>query len=769
MGCTRVDEPIMPIPLHNRPKILRLRRDGIPVELRARAQWINWELEYRNEAWTKTPKNARTGRNAAVDDPETWAPFAVASSKSDKLGFVLTGDDDFFFIDIDKARDPATGNISAWAEPFVDRLQDLTYGEFSPSGTGFKFIGRGRLPGDQHVKTMRDGGRIEFFAAKKYTTITGHRLEESPATLEDCQRVLDALYAEFWPEVETEPTPSSSNGKRPTCSDGDILELASNAENGAKFRRLFYDGSLVDYGDDESSADLGLLCMLAFYTKDQAQLERLFGRSALGQRGKWTDREDYRKRSLKKALELTTEQYAPHREPLLAGVSVEEFLRQWTNGQHEKDIPDQPEPQASNLSIDEFASYLPERKYIYRPTGKIWEPAGINRAFPPIKEGKTTIKQSDLIDESCPVHDLTWAPGEPQIIEGRFLDHGGWLAKSGARVYNSYRAPLPCRGDIDQADRWLDHLARVYPDDASHIVDWLAHQVQRPGEKLNHALVLGGAQGIGKDTILEPVRRAVGAWNCGEVSPTELLGRFNAFLKNVLLRVSELRDLGDRDRFGFYEHTKTLIAAPPDTVIIDEKNIRAYRVPNLVGVIFTTNHRTNGLYLPADDRRHFVAWSECIPEDFSSDYWTNLYRWFAEGGSDHVMAYLLAVDLATFDAKAPPPKTSAFWDIVTASRSPEDADLAEAIIKLEEPDALTVADVEQACQDLDFKAWIRDRKNSRQIPHRFEACGYVATRNPDAKDGQWVVNGKRQTVYAKQELSIQQRITAARKRTDRSW
>ena len=64
-----------------------------------------------------------------------------------------------------------------------------------------------------------------------------------------------------------------------------------------------------------------------------------------------------------------------------------------------------------------------------------------------------------------------------------------------------------------------------------HILKWLAHRVQRPAEKINHALVLGGAQGIGKDTMLEPVKRAIGPWNFSEVSPQHMLGRFNGFLK----------------------------------------------------------------------------------------------------------------------------------------------------------------------------------------------------------------------------------------------
>jgi hypothetical protein len=67
---------------------------------------------------------------------------------------------------------------------------------------------------------------------------------------------------------------------------------------------------------------------------------------------------------------------------------------------------------------------------------------------------------------------------------------------------------------------------------------------------------LGDNQGVGKDTLLEPVKRAIGPWNFSEVSPQQVLGRFNGFLKSVILRVSEARDLGNVDRFQFYDHMK---------------------------------------------------------------------------------------------------------------------------------------------------------------------------------------------------------------------
>ena len=192
--------------------------------------------------------------------------------------------------------------------------------------------------------------------------------------------------------------------------------------------------------------------------------------------------------------------------------------------------------------------------------------------------------------------------------------------------------------------------------------------MQKPQEKINHGLVLGGDPGIGKDTLLEPVKYAVGPWNFAEVSPTQVIGRFNGFLKSVVLRISEAKDLGDVDRYKFYDHTKIMLAAPPDVLRIDEKHLREYYVFNVTVVVMTTNHKTNGIYLPADDRRHLVAWSDLKQRDFDEGYWNQIWHWYELGGFGHVAAYLAQLDLSGFDPKAPPPKTAAFWAIVDANR-----------------------------------------------------------------------------------------------------
>jgi hypothetical protein len=427
------------------------------------------------------------------------------------------------------------------------------------------------------------------------------------------------------------------------------------------------------------------------------------------------------------------------------------------------------------VSQDDFYAYMPQHHYIYTWTGEPWPASSVNARLPPIplvnadgtpqlevgKDGKQKPKfmsPSAWLDRYRPVEQMTWVPGEPTVVRDRLVADGGWFERPGAACLNLYRPPTIKHGDAAEAARWVELIHKVYSDDADHIINYLAQRVQQPGIKPNHGLVLGGEQGIGKDTLLEPVKQAVGHWNFPEVSPQNLLGRFNGFVKAVILRINEAHDLGEMNRYQFYEHTKAYLAAPPDVLRCDEKHTREYTVLNCCGVIITTNHKTNGLYLPANDRRHYVAWSDLKTDDTDQDYWNSIWAWYRAGGHGHVAAYLAQLDISSFDPKAPPPKTQAFWDIVDANRAPEDAELADVLDHLGNPAVVTLEDI--ASKATDFSEWLRDRKNRRAIPHRLEQCGYVPFRNPTTRDGLFVINGRRQVVYARKDLAMRDRHDA---------
>jgi Family of unknown function (DUF5906) len=353
-----------------------------------------------------------------------------------------------------------------------------------------------------------------------------------------------------------------------------------------------------------------------------------------------------------------------------------------------------PNPPAddSGVQLKHFVAYMQSHDYVYLPAGDFWPAARVDARLPwmpllnaknrPVLDKNTglpkMIKPSAWLAKNAPVEQMTWAPGLPQLIRDRLVSDGGWVERAGVTVLNLYRPPQPLHGDPAKAGPWIEHARQIYRDEADHFIKWLAHRVQRPYEKINHGLVLGGPPGIGKDTMLEPVKHAIGAWNFKEVSPSHILGRFNGYLKSVVLRISEAKDMGEFDRFTFYNHMKTLLAAPPDVLRVDEKNLRQHDVLNVVGIVMTTNNRTDAIYLPADDRRHHGAWSEAKQADFDAAYWTERWRWYEDGGFGHVGAYLGALDISSFNPKAPPKKTEAFWAIVNANRSSEDAELDDA-------------------------------------------------------------------------------------------
>ena len=120
-------------------------------------------------------------------------------------------------------------------------------------------------------------------------------------------------------------------------------------------------------------------------------------------------------------------------------------------------------------------------------------------------------------------------------------------------------------------------------------------------------------------------------------------------------------------------------------------------------------------------------------------------------------------NLAGFDPKAPPPKTEAFWHIVNTARPPEESELADIFDALSWPDAVTLETIVTRAQVVrhDFHFWLKDRRNRRQIPHRLESVGYEQVRNPNAKDGLWVISSRRQAIYGKTSLPLRDRYAAA--------
>jgi hypothetical protein len=433
-------------------------------------------------------------------------------------------------------------------------------------------------------------------------------------------------------------------------------------------------------------------------------------------------------------------------------------------------LPDHPElPMDQANSLSRFWAHLPSGKIIYEGTRDLWSAASTDKHVGRIKDAMNPnsgpgMLASTFLSQHRGVQSMGWDPSEPMIIQGRVLTQEGWITSRGDRTFNRYLPPsiAHIKGDISP---WLDHLRNIYPDDVDHVVNWFAHRVQRPGDKVNHALVFLGTAGIGKDTIIEPVTAAIGKHNFQSITAQNFFAsEFNGYLKSVMLRIDEVHDLGGESKYAFNDRTKPVIAAPPMMHHINEKFVPHYAAKNVCGVILTSNHR-DSLFLSPDDRRHYVCVSDRRKEDLSPGYFDAIYSWFENGGNEAVAHYLANLDIGGFNAKAPPPHTKGWHMLVGAGQAPESGDLADVIEVLGKPAALTIAMIRSRVP-MDSPLWhlFQDPKSRTKIPKRLAECGYVAVANPDALDsgGRWRLATGKTVIYALQELSELERLAAAR-------
>src|SRR5262249_27375821 len=156
----------------------------------------------------------------------------------------------------------------------------------------------------------RKKGDIELYAFKRYLTVTGHRVKGALHTVEPRQEAITELYAQLWGEEDKSNAKTAGDGNgewHPT--DEELLDKAFAAANGDKLKRLF-EGDITGYRS-HSEADLALCSVLAFWTDDPAQIDRIFRSSRL-MREKW-DKKDgawtYGERTIEKALANRTEHY----------------------------------------------------------------------------------------------------------------------------------------------------------------------------------------------------------------------------------------------------------------------------------------------------------------------------------------------------------------------------------------------------------------------------------------------------------------------------
>lgn len=344
------------------------------------------------------------------------------------------------------------------------------------------------------------------------------------------------------------------------------------------------------------------------------------------------------------------------------------------------------------------------------------------------------------------VEGVAWWPGMPRIIKDVLVVNGEEKHIPGQRTLNTYLAPQHyATGDPALADVWVEHVRKLWPEEADVLMDYFAHTIQHPEVKINFGLVLVGEQGIGKDMTLTPVKRAVGEHNTEDVTPDDITSSFSAWKKCVLLTINEARSTAEEFKAtDFYERLKPLLAAPPDWLLCNGKYEKQENVRNLMRVIITTNDSL-ALFVPDGDRRLYFAKSK-LPEKWAdSEYFYKLAAWYESGGNDHVYAFLRARDISKFDPKRHPAPNAAHMAATASWNQAVHDPLMDVLDKLKWPDVFFGGEI-LSCDVASFDnrdEVMRLLKSSRKLAMRMNKLGYEQRSSDDKSNGwKFAVDGK---------------------------
>ena len=291
--------------------------DGIPQALRTKARWILWRLEEVDGKLTKVPYivHPTNANKANVTDGVNWSSFdraleCLGSNPHNMtgIGYCLADDDNKVFFDFDHCISD-DGVIDEQVDTLVKELNSYT--EVSQSGRGLHVIVGSSAPTfDVRNKVKNHHSNIDYetYYDGRYIAITGSTIPEMYSTeVKDNPTSVEKVWKENFNKspVAYVDVPSTHDSK----TNEELWRSMFSSKSGADIANLFAGTS--SSGDD-SADDMSLLNHLAFWTgRNQAQMESMFNESALGKRAKWTQRKDYRNRSIERAIQDCVEVYTP--------------------------------------------------------------------------------------------------------------------------------------------------------------------------------------------------------------------------------------------------------------------------------------------------------------------------------------------------------------------------------------------------------------------------------------------------------------------------
>lgn len=668
------------------------------------AQFILYHLIPNGAKTLKQPCNT-SGKVVNAHDSQHWVTADVACEAAARLGagwgvgFVLTDDDPFFFIDIDNCL-----QAGAWSPIAVDLCQLFAGAavEVSQSGSGLHIIGTGapRTAIDDHACKAKDpvtGSKdnlFDLYRTERFIALTGTSATGDAGSATH-QPALDHI-VEKWLKLDPSElitgaawTSTHCEGSYPIDDDARLIEKALKAESVAStfgHRASFKDlwnadaDKLLEFfppdqgGDqyDASAADLALAQHLAFYTGNNCdRILRLMHMSGL-KRAKWDKRPEYLvRRTIPRAVGRQTSWYSVGKPIDIVPQShmgpVARTGFQFISG-----------TQLFDMFKD--CVYVAAHHKILTPEGLMLKPDQFNSTYGGYvfslddTNEKNTKKAWEAFTESqCYSFNKVF-----DIIYNPDLPFGAITSEEDIKYVNAFRANTST-GIPGDVEIFLNHVKKLHPADYGILLDWSAHKVQNPGKCMLWAPVIIGPPGNGKTTIADAMMMVMGYRHSTVVQSCDVDNKFNGWVFGNTFAV--INDFKAGDKRDVIEILKPIIT--DRTIPYQKKGMETAMCRNMLGIIITSNHKDSVLKVK-DDRRYAIfinpheSAEDILRDGMDDAYYSRLDAFMRDPNTaSYLRHYFLNRVVAKHPSRAP--FTSTTSEAVEASLGAVEQEVMEAI------------------------------------------------------------------------------------------
>jgi hypothetical protein len=183
---------------------------------------------------------------------------------------------------------------------------------------------------------------------------------------------------------------------------------------------------------------------------------------------------------------------------------------------------------------------------------------------------------------------------------------------------------------------------------AEYIIRWIAWAIQNPAAQAEVALVLIGAKGAGKGTLVRCLQRIFGAHAFQVTSREEVIGKFNGHLQDCVLFVAdEAYWGGDKRCVGRLQGMITEPKLP-----IERKGFDVFEVRNFLHIAMLAEP---GWVIPAGRyERRYAAISVSTTKRGDRAYFKALHRQIDNGGAEAMFHDLARMDLGDWHPREIP-------------------------------------------------------------------------------------------------------------------